>query len=54
MKHIDKQLHKIENTDIKYWNGIKWLVREFCETKKEAKDKMKELKEQRDIEEKNV
>lgn len=34
---------KVQGKQVLYWNGLKWLVKEFCDTPKKAKDKEKEL-----------
>lgn len=40
---ITKQPHKVEGKKVLWFNGEKWLVREFCKSNKEAKIKLKEL-----------
>ena len=45
--HINEKLHKIENKIVYWWNGEKWLVREYCKTKKRAEELMKEIEQWR-------
>ena len=44
--NINKQPHKIDEKDernVLYFNGEKWLVREFCKNKTEAKKLLDEI-----------
>jgi hypothetical protein len=41
--HINEKLHKVEENTVYYWNGEKWLVKEFCRTKKRAKELLEEI-----------
>lgn len=43
MSNINKQPHKVEGTTVFYWNGEKWLVREYCESKKEAQELLESI-----------
>jgi len=43
--NINNCLHKVEDNKIMYFNGIKWLVREYSENNKKAQEKYKKLKE---------
>mgnify|MGYP001568512366 CR=1 FL=1 len=46
--HIDDREHKVEGNQVKYWNGLKWLVRETLSTKKDAEKLLDEVKLRKD------
>lgn len=43
--HINEQQHKTVDNTVYYLNGDKWLVREFCKTKKRKDELLKEIEE---------
>ena len=42
--------YKIEGKQVLYFNGVKWLVKETCKTKKEAKELLELLLKRQNVE----